>query len=138
MPAYIARRLLEVVPTVLLVLTLVFLALRVLPGDPAVAALGEFATPAAIESFRHKLGTDQPLWMHYVDFLAQALTGDFGQSMTNGTPINALLARSLPYTMQLAAAALSFGLVVGVPLGVWTATKRGGTADGVARVFALM
>lgn len=138
MPRYIARRLLEVVPTVLLVLTLVFLALRVLPGDPAIAALGEFATPDAIESFRHKLGLDQPLWVQYVSFLRQALTGDFGQSMTNGTSINALLARSLPYTMELAFAALLFGMVIGVPLGVWTATRRDGTADGVARIFALL
>ena len=121
MPAYIARRLLEVIPTVLLVLTLVFLALRVLPGDPAVAALGEFATPDAIASFRHKLGLDQSLWLQYVSFLRQAMTGDFGQSMTNGTSINTLLARSLPYTMELAAAALLFGMVIGVPLGVWTA-----------------
>ena len=138
MPAYIARRLLEVIPTVLLVLTLVFLALRVLPGDPAVAALGEFATPDAIASFRHKLGLDQPLWMQYVSFLRQAATGDFGQSMTNGTSINALLARSLPYTMELAAAALLFGMVIGVPLGVWTATKRGGAVDGIGRIFALL
>ena len=138
MIAYIARRLLEVVPTVLLVLTLVFLALRVLPGDPAIAALGEFATPAAIETFRQKLGLDQPLWVQYARFLRDAVTGDFGQSMINGTPINALLARSLPYTMELAAAALLFGIIVGLPLGVWTATRRGGTADGVARIFALM
>ena len=138
MPAYIARRLLEVVPTVLLVLTLVFLALRILPGDPAVAALGEFATPAAIESFRHKLGLDQPLWRQYIAFLGQAVTGDFGQSMTNGTSINSLLARSLPYTMELAAAALLFGMIAGIPLGVWTATRRGGAADNAARVFALL
>jgi peptide/nickel transport system permease protein len=138
MPAYIARRLLEVVPTVLLVLTLVFLALRVLPGDPAVAALGEFATPAAIATFRQKLGLDDPLWVQYISFLRQALTGDFGRSMANGTSINALLARSLPFTMELAGAALLFGMIVGVPLGVWTATKRGGTTDGVARIFALL
>ena len=138
MIAYIARRLLEVVPTILLVLTLVFLALRVLPGDPAVAALGEFATPAAIETFRHKLGLDQPIWRQYVAFVSQAVTGDFGQSMVNGTSINALLARSLPYTMELAAAALLFGMIVGVPLGVWTATRRDGAADGIARIFALL
>ncbi len=138
MIAYIARRLLEVVPTVLLVLTLVFLALRVLPGDPAVAALGEFATPAAIETFRHKLGLDQPIWRQYVAFVSQAVTGDFGQSMVNGTSINALLARSLPYTMELAAAALLFGMTVGVPLGVWTATRRDGAVDGIARIFALL
>ena len=109
MTAYIARRLLEVIPTILLVLTLVFLALRVLPGDPAIAALGEFATPDAIESFRHKLGLDQPLWVQYVSFLRQAVTGDFGQSMTNGTSINALLASSLDTAADLRRAVTSPG-----------------------------
>ena len=62
----ILRRGLEVIPTVLLVLTLVFLALRILPGDPAIAALGEYATPEAIATFRQKLGLDQPLWLQYL------------------------------------------------------------------------
>ena len=98
MSGYILRRSLEVIPTVLLVLTLVFLALRILPGDPAIAALGEYATPDAIATFRQKLGLDQPLWLQYFTFVGHALTGDFGVSMTNGTSINALLLSSLPYT----------------------------------------
>ena len=137
MIGYIVRRLLEVVPTILLVLTLVFLALRVLPGDPAIAALGEFATPDAVASFRQKLGLDQPLWMQYISFLSHALRGDFGQSMTNGTSINALLADSLPYTIELAFAALLFGLVIGLPLGCWTAVRRAGPVDTFGRLFAL-
>ena len=69
MAGYILRRVLEVVPTVFLVLTLVFLALRVMPGDPAIAALGEFATPDAIEMFRAKLGLNEPLWVQYFTFV---------------------------------------------------------------------
>jgi peptide/nickel transport system permease protein len=137
MTGYIVRRLLEVIPTVLLVLTLVFLALRVLPGDPAIAALGEFATPDAIASFRHHLGLDQPLWVQYITFVSQALRGDFGVSMINGTPINQLLADSLPYTIELAVAALLLGIVIGLPLGCWTAVRRDGTVDGIGRIFAL-
>jgi peptide/nickel transport system permease protein len=137
MTGYIVRRLLEVIPTILLVLTLVFLALRVLPGDPAIAALGEFATPDAVVSFRHKLGLDQPLWLQYISFLSHALLGDFGKSMTNGTSINALLATSLPYTIELAFAALLFGLVIGLPLGCWTAVRRDGPVDTFGRFFAL-
>jgi peptide/nickel transport system permease protein len=134
---YILRRGLEVIPTVLLVLTLVFLALRVLPGDPAIAALGEYATPEAIATFREKLGLDQPLWMQYLSFVGHALTGDFGRSMTNGTSINALLLSSLPYTIELALAATLIGIVIGVPLGAWAAVRRNRAPDIVGRLFAL-
>ena len=134
---YIVRRGLEVIPTVLLVLTLVFLALRILPGDPAIAALGEYATPDAIATFRHKLGLDQPLWLQYLTFVGRALTGDFGVSMTNGTSINALLLDSLPYTIELALAATLIGIVVGVPLGAWAAVRRNRSPDVIGRLFAL-
>lgn len=137
MPAYIVRRLLEVIPTVLLVLTMVFLALRVLPGDPAIAALGEYATPDAIASFRHKLGLDQPLWVQYVTFVSDALRGNFGQSMINGTSINALLLANMPYTIELAGAAMLIGVVFGIPIGAASAVWRNQAPDALGRVFAL-
>ena len=138
MGGYILRRGLEVIPTVLLVLTLVFLALRIMPGDPAVAALGEFATPDAIERFREKLGLNQPLWMQYFSFIGQALTADFGRSMSNNTSINELLAQALPYTISLGIAATVIGIVIGIPLGAMTAVHRNGALDGFGRVFALI
>ena len=134
MAGYILRRGLEVVPTVLLVLTLVFLALRILPGDPAIAALGEYATPEAIATFRQKLGLDQPLWVQYLTFVGHALTGDFGVSMTNGT---SMLLDSLPYTIELALAATLIGIVIGVPLGAWAAIRRNRSPDILGRLFAL-
>ena len=137
MAGYILRRGLEVIPTVLLVLTLVFLALRILPGDPAIAALGEYATTEAIATFRQKLGLDQPLWMQYLTFVGHALTGDFGVSMTNGTSINALLLDSLPYTIELALTATLIGIVIGVPLGAWAAVRRNRSPDVIGRLFAL-
>jgi peptide/nickel transport system permease protein len=138
MAGYILRRVSEVVPTVLLVLTLVFLALRVMPGDPAVAALGEFATPDAIAAFRDKLGLNDPLWMQYISFVGHALTLDFGQSMANGSPITGLLAQALPYTITLALSATLIGIIIGLPLGAVTAVKRGTAVDGFGRVFALV
>ena len=138
MAGYILRRVLEVVPTVFLVLTLVFLALRVMPGDPAIAALGEFATPDAIETFRAKLGLNEPLWVQYFTFVRDALTLDFGRSMANGSSIGALLAQSLPYTISLAFAATLIGIVIGIPLGALTAVKRDTAVDGFGRVFALI
>jgi ABC-type dipeptide/oligopeptide/nickel transport system permease component len=138
MIGYVLRRGLEVVPTVLLVLTLVFFALRIMPGDPAVAALGDFATPEAVELFRKKLGIDQPLWRQYVAFVAQALTADFGNSMANNAPINGLLAQALPHTIVLALAATVIGIAIGLPLGAMTAVHRNGKLDGFGRIFALV
>jgi peptide/nickel transport system permease protein len=138
MAGYILRRGLDVIPTVLLVLTLVFLALRIMPGDPAVAALGDFATPDAIATFRQKLGLNEPLWRQYIAFVSQALTADFGRSMTNNVSINELLAQALPYTITLALAATAIGIVIGLPLGALTAVKRDGPLDGATRVFALI
>jgi peptide/nickel transport system permease protein len=138
MKGFILRRGLEVIPTVLVVLTLVFFALRIMPGDPAIAALGEFATPDAIAAFRTKLGLDQPLWMQYLSFVRQALTGDFGRSMSNNASINGLLAQALPYTLSLAGAATLIGIVVGIPFGAMTAVNRNGVTDGLGRIFALI
>src|ERR1700712_6089362 len=137
MAGYIFRRALEVIPTVLLVLTLVFLAVRVMPGDPAIAALGEFATPDAIALFRTKLGLDEPLWTQYFSFVRHALTLDFGRAMSNNASINGLLAQALPYTLSLAGAATLIGIGIGVPFGALTAVRRNGLADGCGRVFAL-
>ena len=80
-------------------------------------------TPEAIATFRQKLGLDQPLWMQDISFVRHALIGDFGVSMTNGTSINALLLDSLPYTIELALAATLIGIVIGVPLGAWSAVR---------------
>jgi peptide/nickel transport system permease protein len=138
MAGYILRRISEVIPTVFLVLTLVFLALRVMPGDPAVAALGEFATPDAIAAFREKLGLNDPLWVQYLSFVWHALTLDFGRSMANGSPITGLLAQALPYTITLALSATLIGIIIGLPLGALTAVKRDTAVDGFGRVFALI
>ena len=78
---YIIRRLIAAVPTLLAVLTLVFLIVRVVPGDPAIAILGDRATPEGIAALDAKLGLDKPIWRQYVDFIAQSLSGDFGHSM---------------------------------------------------------
>jgi ABC-type dipeptide/oligopeptide/nickel transport system permease component len=138
MVGFILRRILEVIPTVILVLTIVFLALRIMPGDPAVAALGDFATPDAIALFREKLGLNQPLWQQYLTFVGQSLTADFGRSMSNNASINDLLAHALPYTITLGLAATLIGIVIGIPLGAMTAVHRNGKLDGLGRVFALI
>ncbi len=138
MAGYILRRILEVIPTVLLVLTLVFFALRIMPGDPAIAALGDFAAPEAVEAFREKLGLNKPLYVQYFSFIGQALTADFGTSMNNNTSVNGLLAQALPHTIVLGLTATVIGIVIGIPFGAMTAVHRNGRTDTLGRVFALI
>ena len=135
---YIARRLLAAIPTLIAVLTLVFVLVRIVPGDPAMAILGDRATPAAVEALRAKLGVDKPIWQQYVDFLAQSLSGDFGRSMVSDRPILADVGAVLPHTLDLTLAAMVIGVVVGVPVGVLAALHRNRAIDVMARLLSLI
>jgi len=138
MVRYLMWRLLDAVPTILLVLTLVFVCMRILPGDPALAALGDNALPDQLAAFREKMGLNVPLWQQYLDFLGGVLTLDFGRSLMNNTSVLQLLVYNLPYTIELTIAAMVMGVVAGIPLGVLAATHRNRTADSGVRVFSLI
>ena len=134
----IGARLLDAVPTVLLVLTLVFIALRLLPGDPALVALGDYATPEQLALFREQMGLNVPLWQQYFVFIWDMLTLDFGQSLIDRRPVLQLLAENLPYTIELTLVATGMGLFIGVPLGVMAAVNRNRLPDAGVRVFSLV
>ncbi len=134
---YILNRLALAVPILLAVFTLVFLVVRVLPGDPAVAALGDYASEEALEALRERMGLNDPLPVQYVRFLGNMLRGDLGRSLINGKPINEQVAYVLPYTLMLTAAAVAIGTVLGIPLGVFTALRRNTWIDYVGRIFSL-
>ena len=134
----VGARLLDVVPTVLLVLTLVFIALRLLPGDPAAVALGDYATPEQLKLFREQMGLNLPLWHQYVDFLWNMLTLDFGQSLVDRTSVLHVIAVNLPYTIELTLVATAMGLLFGIPLGVLAAVHRGKLPDAGVRGFSLI
>jgi peptide/nickel transport system permease protein len=138
MVRYLMWRLLDAVPTILLVLTLVFVCMRILPGDPALAALGDNAQPDQLAAFREKMGLNVPLWHQYLNFLGGVLTLDFGRSLMNNTSVLQLLAYNLPYTIELTIAAMVMGIVAGIPLGVLAATHRNRPADAGVRVFSLI
>ncbi len=135
---YVAHRAIDAVLTVWLVLTLVFFAMRVLPGDPAMAALGDQATTEQLAAFRALMGLNEPLLVQYGQFLWEMVRFDFARSFRTSEPIGGLLAAALPYTLELAGAALVVGAAIGVPAGVVAATRRGKTADYVARVLSLI
>jgi ABC-type dipeptide/oligopeptide/nickel transport system permease component len=135
---FIVRRLLAAVPTLLAVLTLVFVIVRIVPGDPALVILGDQATPEAAAAVRARLGLDRPLWEQYLDFLTRALVGDFGTSMVTGRPIIDEVAAVLPHTVDLTLASMLFGIVVGVPVGIWAALHRNRLIDVAARILSLI
>lgn len=123
-PRYLAGRLAQAVLALFGVTTIVFFALR-LSGDPARLLVPEGATAADIERVREQLGLGDSLWHQYLSFLGNAVHGDLGYSYVQNRPATALIAERLPYTANLAVAALILSIVFGVLVGVITALKRG-------------
>lgn len=134
---FVFKRLLLAIPTLLAVLTLVFVAVRIVPGDPTIVILGDQASVEAREALRVRLGLNKSIGAQYLDFLYQIGTGDLGRSLATNRPITSDVAAVLPFTIELTVAALLIGVVVGVPLGVVAAQKRDGWADWVARIMSL-
>src|SRR5580700_12201175 len=137
MAAFLIRRIALAFVTLFTVLTLVFVIVRILPGDPAQLILGDQATREAIEALHVRLGLDQPIATQYLAFLFDALRGDWGTSMVTGRSVLAEVLDVLPWTLQLTVVSLAIGVVLGVPLGVWAAVRRNRLADYVIRVTSL-
>ena len=134
---YTAQRLLSSIPVFLAVLTIIFLVVRVLPGDPAQAALGDYATKEAVDALRIRMGLDKPLPIQYLEFLGSLLQGDLGKSMTRGSPVIDEVRHVLPYSIELTILGIIIGTVLGVPLGSYAAVNRNRLADYVSRVISL-
>ena len=134
---FVLRRLLQVIPTLLLLSILVFAWLRTLPGGPASAFLGDRATPEGIAELNRVLGLDQPIWVQYARFLGRAATGDFGSSTITGEPVLVEIGRALPATIELSLAALVIAIALGIPLGYVAARHRGRPLD-VATVIGTL
>ena len=135
--AYAAKRLLSAVVIMWAVATVVFLAMRLVPADPAEVVLGDQASQEALDAFRSRSGLDRPLAEQYLDFFAGVLRGDLGRSLITNEPIAQQIWSVFPFTFTLAFASLAVGALIGVPLGVLTAVRRGGWADYLGRIFAL-
>ncbi len=137
MKRYIGGRLLQLVPVLVGISLTVFLVMRVIPGDPAVAMMGEQASPARLSELRRTLGLDRPLPLQYLQYVLDAARGDLGRSILSNRPVASELAVRFPATVELAVAAMLVGLLVGVPLGILAATRRGSTADALTMTVSL-
>ncbi len=138
MSAYFLRRLAQVVPIVLLVASLVFSLIHLIPGDPVEMMLGEGAQRAEVETLRARLGLDRPLAEQYLAFLAGLVRGDLGRSLHFGEPVAEILRAHYPATLELAFAAMVVALSIALPLGIAAALRRNRWVDHLSRFFSLL
>lgn len=117
MIVFVIWRMVGAIPTLFAVLMLVFVIVRIIPGDLAAAILGEQATPPAVAALDAKLGFDKPMWCQFINFMLQSLSGDFGHSMVTGRPILTDVVAVLPHTIDPTLASLAVGVVLGLPRG---------------------
>ena len=132
----VALRLAAFVPTLLATSVILFVAVNVVPGSAAKAALGIDATPQAIARFEHDQGLDRPLHVQYLDWLGKALRGDFGTSFQNHLPVGPELLTRLPVTLELAILAFIVANVIAVPLGAAAARSHRNRTDQVVTLLA--
>lgn len=137
MMRYTIKRLLLAIPTLLAMLTAVFILVRLVPGDPAAVMLGDQASAQALAALRTRLGLDAPVYVQYLSFLRDMLTGNFGISMSSGRTVLKEVSLVLPWTVQLTAAAILIGVVFGLPLGIWAALRRNAWPDYFGRLLSL-
>src|SRR5215212_8308098 len=138
MTQYIVRRLLQMIPITLGILTLIFSLIHLIPGDPAVQIAGEGARPEDVQNVRKSLGLDQPLWKQYVTYLTNLAKGDLGRSFRTNESVAKEIALRYPATMQLAFGSMFVALLVAFPLGIISAIYRNSWIDNLARFFALV
>src|SRR5471030_2207320 len=135
--SFLVQRLAGIVPTLFFVSVLIFGLQQLLPGDPAIALAGEDRDPNVVAYLRAKFHLDEPLPMRYWYWAKGVLHGDLGESVRIQKPVTELIAEKLPVTLQLAAMAMVFALVIGVTAGIVSAVKRDTAWDYAANIFAL-
>jgi peptide/nickel transport system permease protein len=135
---YLVRRLLLLVPILLGVSLLIFFWIRALPGSPAESLLGERATPALVQAYRHRYGLDQPVYKQYWAYLKTTASGDLGVSVASRRRVTAEIRARFPATVELALAAMVFAITIGVPLGFFAAKHYGGVFDNASLVGSLI
>lgn len=138
MSKYLVRRFLETIPVIVGVSILVFLMLHLIPGDPAVAILGERATPENIDALRERLGLNRPLTEQYFIWVGNLVQGDLGNTIRGNVPVSQEIAARFPATIELALFALFLATLIGVPIGVVSAVRRNSIIDTASMMGALL
>jgi len=137
MGRYIARRLLETIPLLLVISICVFMFIHMLPGDPARQLAGLEASPEQVEAIREEFGLNKPLIVQYFDYMKGLFTGNMGRSLKSNIPVSEMIWSRFQFTIQLVCAGLIWGPVLGILIGVVSAIKRGTWADMLGMLIAI-
>jgi peptide/nickel transport system permease protein len=135
---YIIRRLLLLIPVMLGVTFLVFTIMYFTPGDPAKLILGESAQPEQVEALREEMGLNDSFIVQYFRFITKALTGDFGRSYSTKKPVFDEVFARFPATLKLTVAAMIIAVIIGIPVGIISATKQYSALDSISMIGALI
>ncbi len=138
MARILINRFLFAVPTVIGVLIVVFLLLRLTPGDPVEQMLGQFANPADIVRIRNQLGLDKPLLTQFIEYMQGILRLDFGRSLKNNEPVKDIIFRVYPLTLLLSVLSMIFALTFSIPMGIFSAVRHYSFMDNFVMVFGLL
>jgi peptide/nickel transport system permease protein len=138
MSRYIALRVIYTLPALWLILTMVFLLIHIVPGDPVLQMLGQDARVEDIVQLRHSLGLDQSLGVQYAKYLEGLARGDWGRSMRFSAPVRPIVLERFPATIELSLAALAVCIAIAIPAGVFCARHRGSRADRATSFLTLL
>jgi peptide/nickel transport system permease protein len=136
--AYLVRRLLGLIPVLLLISIVTFLTTALVPGDAASVLLGPTATPERTAEVRKRFGLDQPLPVRYIKWMGQVVRGDLGNSILNRQPVTSLVGNALRVTLQELVMAMLLAIAIALPIGIAAATLRGTWVDQMLMGFALL
>lgn len=134
---YSIKKLLQMIPLLLIIITITFFMVRIIPGDPVALMLGKGASPEAVEHAREELGYNDPIFIQFFRYIGNVLRGDLGVSLRSNEDIFQEIIHVFPVTLKLALFATLFSTVVGVTLGIIAALHRGKLADNIIMVFTL-
>lgn len=135
---YVFKRILMMIPVLLGISFILFAVMNLTPGDPARIILGEYATEQDVDVLREELGLNENFMIRYVDYIEDAVHGDFGQSYRTKLPVGQELIARFPTTLQLAFIAVIIAVVIGIPIGIISAVKQYSLIDGASLVTALV
>lgn len=138
LPRYVGQRLLLLIPMIWLVLTLVFLLLRVAPGDPVSAAVGGRLAEEELDRRRESLGLDRPLFVQYLEYLGQVARLDLGNALSDNRPVSEIIIDNGGATLTLTLGAFLFALLIGIPLGLLSGRRRDSVPDVFIRLFGIV
>lgn len=136
MGRYLLRRLLLIIPVVIGIIFATFVLVRAIPGDPCTAMLGEKARPATCEEFKQRFGLNDTVFVQFGRYAGNLISGDLGKSIKFGRPVTDILLERLPMTLELAIGAMTFAIIVGIPLGIISAYRHNSPVDAATMVGA--